>query len=128
MTWDQICEAYAGEWVLMVDVDWVNDTDLDLRSAVVVSHGKHRQWTRARELIPDGVDCTHLFIFKPGYEAGSVVRVSRFATDAPLIFVRGRLSGPRADRDLRLVLDTPCGSTWRPHHPAQEAPSQERAA
>jgi hypothetical protein len=68
MTWDQICEAYAGEWVLMVDVDWVNDTDLDLRSGVVVSHGKHRQWSRARELISDGVDCTHLFIFKPGYK------------------------------------------------------------
>ena len=68
MTWDQICEAYAGEWVLMVDVDWVNDTDLDLRSAVVVSHGKHRQIGRRRELVPDGVDCAHLFIFKPGYQ------------------------------------------------------------
>jgi len=65
MTWDQICETYAGEWVLMVDVDWVNDTDLDLRSAVVVAHGEHRQWKRARELVPDKTEITHLFIFKP---------------------------------------------------------------
>jgi hypothetical protein len=69
MSWEQICSAFEGEWVLMVDVDWVNDADLDLRSAVVVSHGKHRQWSRARELIPDNTEITHLFIFKPGYEA-----------------------------------------------------------
>lgn len=69
MSWEQICAAHAGEWVLMVDVDWVNDTDLDLRSAVVLSHGKHRQLDRVEELVPEHVEFTHLFIFKPGYEA-----------------------------------------------------------
>lgn len=68
MTWEQICAAYRGQWVLMVDVDWVNDTDLDLRSAVVLAHGDHRQLGRVEELVPEHVEFTHLFIFRPGYE------------------------------------------------------------
>ena len=43
MTWKQICERYADEWVVLVEVDWVNDTDLDFRSARVAGHGKTRK-------------------------------------------------------------------------------------
>lgn len=69
MTWKQICAAYHGQWVLMVDVDWVNDIDIDLRSAVVVAHGKHRRDTLPHvKKLPRPVDFTHLFIGDSGEE------------------------------------------------------------
>ena len=51
----------------------INDTDLDVRSAVVVAHGEHRRDTlgRVKELVPEQVEFAHLFVFQPGY-GGSV--------------------------------------------------------
>ena len=43
MTWRQICERYPDEWVVLVEVDWVNDTDFDFRSARVAGHGRTRK-------------------------------------------------------------------------------------
>ena len=43
MTWRDICETYPDEWVVLVEVDWVNDTDFDFRSARVAGHGKTRK-------------------------------------------------------------------------------------
>lgn len=43
MTWKQICERYPDEWVALVEVDWLNDTDFDFRSARVAGHGKTRR-------------------------------------------------------------------------------------
>jgi hypothetical protein len=43
LTWQQICEAYPDEWVALVEVDWVNETDFDFRSARVIGHGKRRR-------------------------------------------------------------------------------------
>lgn len=42
MTWSEICLRYPDEWVVLVEVDWVNDTDFDFRSARVAGHGKTR--------------------------------------------------------------------------------------
>jgi hypothetical protein len=43
LTWTQICECYPDEWVALVEIDWVNDTDFDFRSARVAGHGKRRK-------------------------------------------------------------------------------------
>jgi hypothetical protein len=43
MTWPDICERYPEQWVVLVEVDWVNDTDFDFRSARVAGHGKTRR-------------------------------------------------------------------------------------
>jgi hypothetical protein len=48
MTWDQICVRYEGEWVLLVDVDWIDDIDFEPRTAVVLAHGKSRRETLSR--------------------------------------------------------------------------------
>jgi len=43
MTWKEICERYPDEWIALVEIDWVNDTDFDFRSARIASHGKGRK-------------------------------------------------------------------------------------
>jgi hypothetical protein len=43
MSWVEICERYPDEWVVLVEIDWVNDTDFDFRSARVAGHGKSRK-------------------------------------------------------------------------------------
>ena len=49
LSWVQICEEYPNEWVALVEIDWVNETDFDFRSARVVGHGTRReQYVQAR--------------------------------------------------------------------------------
>jgi len=49
MTWKEICEQYPCKWVALVEIDWVNETDFDFRSARVVGHGNRReQYEQAR--------------------------------------------------------------------------------
>jgi hypothetical protein len=68
MTWDQICGRYEGEWVVLIDVDWIDDIDFEVRSAVVVAHGKSRRETLARvRQLPKPIEFAHFFIPKPGY-------------------------------------------------------------
>jgi hypothetical protein len=43
LTWKQICDRYPDEWVVLVEVDWLNDTDFDFRTARVAGHGKTRK-------------------------------------------------------------------------------------
>ena len=43
MTWSEICLRYPEEWVVLVEIDWVNDTDFDFRSARVAGHGTTRK-------------------------------------------------------------------------------------
>jgi hypothetical protein len=59
MTWKAICERYPDEWVALVEIDWINDTDFEFRSARVASHGKRRKdpmvqaeplWVRCDEI------------------------------------------------------------------------------
>jgi len=42
MTWEQICDRYPNEWVCLVEIDEINDTDFEFRTARVVGHGKTR--------------------------------------------------------------------------------------
>lgn len=43
LSWSDICERHPDEWVVLVEIDWVNDTDFDFRSARVAGHGKTRR-------------------------------------------------------------------------------------
>jgi len=43
LTWEQICDRYPNEWVCLVEIDKINDTDFDFRTARVVGHGKTRR-------------------------------------------------------------------------------------
>ncbi len=43
LTWREICARYPEEWVALVEIDWVNENDLDFRSARVAGHGKTRR-------------------------------------------------------------------------------------
>lgn len=49
MTWKEICEHFPNEWVALVEIDWINETDFDFHSARVVGHGSRReQYEQAR--------------------------------------------------------------------------------
>ncbi len=68
MGWDQICAKYRGSWVLLVDVDYLDEVSFEPRSAVVVAHSEHRRETLVRaETLPKPIDFAHFFIPKPGY-------------------------------------------------------------
>jgi hypothetical protein len=43
LSWREICERFPDEWVVLVDTDWVNDTDFDFGGAKVVGHHKRRK-------------------------------------------------------------------------------------
>jgi len=43
LTWKQICDRYPNEWVCLVEIAEINDTDFDFRTARVVGHGKTRK-------------------------------------------------------------------------------------
>jgi hypothetical protein len=43
LTWNEICRRYPDEWVVLVETEWVNDTDFEFRSAVVVAHHNSRK-------------------------------------------------------------------------------------
>lgn len=36
-TWDQICTHHPDRWVVLGDIDWVNDTDFEFSSAEVIA-------------------------------------------------------------------------------------------
>jgi hypothetical protein len=63
LTWKEICALYPDQWVVLVEVDWVNDTDLDFRSARVAGHGKTRKepLVQARHLQTRYPSMAHLF-------------------------------------------------------------------
>lgn len=42
LTWEQICDRYPNEWVCLVEIGKINDTDFEFRTARVVGHGKTR--------------------------------------------------------------------------------------
>lgn len=67
MTWREICDRYPDEWVVLVEIDWVNDTDFEFRSARVAGHGKRRKdpLDQARWLQDRYPSISHFFTGKP---------------------------------------------------------------
>jgi len=70
LSWEEICARHVGEWVLLVDVDWLDDVDFEPRSAVLVAHSTNRRETRGRvKMLPENIEFAHFFISKPGHRA-----------------------------------------------------------
>jgi hypothetical protein len=42
LTWAEIRDRYPDQWVCLVEIDEINDTDFEVRTAHVVGHGKTR--------------------------------------------------------------------------------------
>ena len=42
LTWTEIQRRYPDQWVVLVEMDYFDDTDLDLRSGIVIGHGARR--------------------------------------------------------------------------------------
>lgn len=42
-SWSEICARYPDQWVALIEIDWVNENDLDFRSARVAGNGKTRR-------------------------------------------------------------------------------------
>lgn len=40
LTWKQVCEKFPNQWVVLVDMDWVDDTYSEFGTAMVASHGR----------------------------------------------------------------------------------------
>ena len=43
LTWAEICARFPDEWVVMVETDWVNETDFEFGSTNVLGHFKGRK-------------------------------------------------------------------------------------
>jgi len=63
LTWDEICDRYPNEWVCLVEIDEINDTDFDFRTARVVGHGKTRiaPYNQARPYLEQYEEVGHYF-------------------------------------------------------------------
>lgn len=42
LTWDQICERYPEQWVVLVEMEWLGNKGFELQTARVAGHGKTR--------------------------------------------------------------------------------------
>ncbi len=76
LTWEQICARYPDEWVVLVDVDWIDsDCDMTFRTAVVLGHSRTSSecLVDTRGLLPNGSEAAHLFT---GAVVAPVVRYS----------------------------------------------------
>lgn len=66
LTWPEVCERYPEQWVVLVDVDWVDETWSEFRTAVVAAHGARPEdpLVQAEPLLPRFPDQAHLFTGK----------------------------------------------------------------
>jgi len=37
LTWDEICARHPDRWVVLADIDWVNDTDFEFTGAEIIA-------------------------------------------------------------------------------------------
>lgn len=42
LSWEQICEKFPDEWVVLTDIDWIDNVDYEFRTATVLGHSKGR--------------------------------------------------------------------------------------
>jgi hypothetical protein len=63
LTWDQICERYPKQWVVLVEIDWLSDNNFVFRTARVAGADKTRRepLEQARPLRPRYPSFGHFF-------------------------------------------------------------------
>jgi len=42
MSWSEICERFPDQWIALVALDWVDDSDQPFRTALVAGYGSRR--------------------------------------------------------------------------------------
>lgn len=67
LSWRQICALYPDQWVLLVDVEWTDDTCSSFRTALVGAVGINREDTleASHRLRPRYWQQTNLFTGRP---------------------------------------------------------------
>jgi hypothetical protein len=61
-TWDEIRDRFPDQWVVLVALDFTDDTGAPIRTAFVAGHGARREaLTTARPLLAlfDNLGCLH---------------------------------------------------------------------
>lgn len=43
MTWTEICERFPDQWIALVALDWADDSDRPIRTALVAGCGSRRE-------------------------------------------------------------------------------------
>jgi len=38
LSWDEVCAKYPNQWVVLAEADWVQDTDEEFGTALVLGH------------------------------------------------------------------------------------------
>jgi len=71
LTWTQICERFPDQWVVLVEVDWVEKDEgyltFEFHSARVATHGTRREaLMQARPLRVQYPEMAHYFTGEPG--------------------------------------------------------------
>lgn len=96
MTWKEICEQYPCKWVALVEIDWVNETDFDFRSARVVGHGNRReQYEQARAWSSRYTSMGHFYTGRVRAAAGAAITVPRYSPSTRgSIVTRSQLRSP----------------------------------
>ena len=64
LTWEQICTRHPDEWVVLVDIEWIDsDCDMSFRTAVVLGHSRTSSecLVITRDRRPIGSEAAHLF-------------------------------------------------------------------
>jgi hypothetical protein len=53
LTWDEVRRRYPDQWVTLVDIDWVNETDFEFRTALAIGAATRRPdaMNQARSMI-----------------------------------------------------------------------------
>jgi hypothetical protein len=93
--------AYPEQWVALVDIDWVNETDFESRSAIAAGCGPN-----PRAAIADARTT------RPTARLLCAVKATRFDPNDELIIVDARLwTAQGRFADLRLALDTGSSET-----------------
>ena len=62
LTWEEICQRYPDQWVALVEIAWIDDTD-EFACARVAGHGPTRAdpLQQARLLNPRYAEIGHFF-------------------------------------------------------------------
>jgi len=43
LSWDEICQRYPDQWVVIAEMDWAEDGCFEFGSALVIAHHKTRK-------------------------------------------------------------------------------------
>ena len=117
LTWAQIRARYPDEWVCLVEIGWLNDTDLDFTTARVAGHRQDApRATGSSSTVADSIRRDRSLLHWQDRRAQPPpvsVKTTRFEAASDLIIVGARVWGPatRGQTPLSLAIDTGSAET-----------------